>query len=232
MFRINISAELTFSQNHRFEEEAHTECIFIGHSDVNERVYPYVHDRNARFSRIAFKMIPFKKAVTEVLFKITFCVCLLPMNTVQSVPPKSNRWKRPASCDLPSYQRTHLWWIKQNSTSPRGPAVLWLRACLRLDWTRSADAAVVPRWPRRDAATKRGASLRMTLIRMTLLYPTLGSDIDTLWVIAHTAVVDGTRMLLSYQRGTFSRASGGRVRNEGALSGMRFVSWGARSRVI
>ncbi len=43
----------TFSQNRRFGENAHTDRIFLGHSDVNERVYPYVHDGNARFSRIA-----------------------------------------------------------------------------------------------------------------------------------------------------------------------------------
>ena len=43
-------------------------------SDVNGRVHPYVHDRNVRFSRIAFKMLLFKKTVTEVLFKITLCV--------------------------------------------------------------------------------------------------------------------------------------------------------------
>ena len=58
----------------------------MGHNDVNERVYPYVHDRNVRFSRIAFKMVLSKKVVTEVLFKITFCVCVLPMNTAQIRP--------------------------------------------------------------------------------------------------------------------------------------------------
>ena len=78
MFKITIHAESSF-----FREKAHTERICMGHSEVNKRVYPYVHDRNVRFSRIAFKMVLFKKAVTEVLFKITFCVYLLPMNTVQ-----------------------------------------------------------------------------------------------------------------------------------------------------
>ena len=58
----------------------------MGHNDVNERVYPYVHDRNVRLSIIAFKTVLFKKAVTEVLFKITFCVYLLLMNTVQIRP--------------------------------------------------------------------------------------------------------------------------------------------------
>ncbi len=42
----------TFSQNRRFGENAHTDRILMGHSDINERIYPYVHDENTRFSRI------------------------------------------------------------------------------------------------------------------------------------------------------------------------------------
>ena len=58
----------------------------MGHNDVNERVYPYVHNRNVRYSRIALKMVLSKKVMTEVLFKITFCVWLLLTNTVQIRP--------------------------------------------------------------------------------------------------------------------------------------------------
>ena len=64
-----LCSKSTFSQNRGFEEKAHTECILVGHSDVNERVYPYVHDENARFSIIAFEMILFKKVVTYDLVK-------------------------------------------------------------------------------------------------------------------------------------------------------------------
>ena len=48
-----LCSKSTFSQHHRLEENAHTDRIFMCHSDVNERVYPYVHDGNARFSGIA-----------------------------------------------------------------------------------------------------------------------------------------------------------------------------------
>ena len=48
-----LCSKSTFSQNRRFGENAHTDRIFMCRGDVNERVYPYVHDGNARFSRIA-----------------------------------------------------------------------------------------------------------------------------------------------------------------------------------
>ncbi len=67
-----LCSKSTFLQNRGFEEKAHTECILVGHSDVNERVYPYVHDENARFSIISFKMILFKKVVTEYCSKLHF----------------------------------------------------------------------------------------------------------------------------------------------------------------
>ena len=49
-----LCSKSPFSQNRSFGENAHTDRISVGHGDVNERVYPYVHDRNPRFSRIVF----------------------------------------------------------------------------------------------------------------------------------------------------------------------------------
>ena len=73
---LKLCSKSTYSQNRRFEEKAHAECILMGHSDVNERVYPYVHDGDARFSRIALKMILFKKVVPEYCSKShLMCVC-------------------------------------------------------------------------------------------------------------------------------------------------------------
>ena len=71
-----LCSKSTFLQNRCFEGKAHTDCILMGHSDVNERVYPYVHDGNAQFSRISFKTILFKNAVFEYCSKLCFmCAC-------------------------------------------------------------------------------------------------------------------------------------------------------------
>ena len=48
-----LCSKPTFSQNRRFDENAHTDRIFMSRINVNERVYPYVHNRNVRFSRIS-----------------------------------------------------------------------------------------------------------------------------------------------------------------------------------
>ena len=45
-----------FPQNRGFEENAATDRTFVDHNYLNERVYPYVYDRNVRFSSVAHKM--------------------------------------------------------------------------------------------------------------------------------------------------------------------------------
>ena len=68
-----------FQQNQGFEENTDVDHTFVDHSDLNERVYPYVYDRNARFSRVDHNM---RLPKTNLQFEIKL-MGLLHTNDVQ-----------------------------------------------------------------------------------------------------------------------------------------------------